>query len=102
MFRAGSLARRRLRFAVLIPLAVLIAVGPSTRVAAQTTNGAIAGIVSDAQGGVLPGVTVTLRNAETGLTRTIVTEVDGRYRVGGLPRGATNCEPSCRDSGRST
>ena len=87
MFRAGSLARRRLLSAVLIFLAVLIGLGPSTRAAAQTTNGVITGIISDAQGGVLPGVTVTLRNAETGLTRSIVTDVDGRYRVGGLPPG---------------
>ena len=41
--------------------------------AAQTTNGVISGIVSDAQGGVLPGVTVTGRNIETGITRTVVT-----------------------------
>ena len=46
--------------------------------AAQTTNGVISGIVSDAQGGVLPGVTVTGRNIETGITRTVVTEADGR------------------------
>ena len=54
---------------------------------AQTTNGVISGIVSDAQGAVLPGVTVTLRNTETGLSRTAVTETDGRFRAGGLPPG---------------
>src|SRR5437016_3655078 len=56
-------------------------------VAAQTTNGVISGIVSDAQGGVLPGVTVTGRNIETGITRTVVTESDGRYRLAALPPG---------------
>src|SRR5262245_52990798 len=55
--------------------------------AAQTTNGVISGIVSDAQGGVLPGVTVTGRNIETGITRTVVTESDGRYRLAALPPG---------------
>lgn len=55
--------------------------------AAQTTNGVIAGVVSDAQGGVLPGVTVTVRNAETGFTHTVVTEGDGRYRLAGLAPG---------------
>src|SRR5882672_9327142 len=54
---------------------------------AQTTNGVISGIVSDAQGGVLPGVTVTGRNTETGITRTVVTESDGRYRLAALPPG---------------
>lgn len=61
-----------------------LAVAP---VAAQTINGVIAGIVTDAQGGVLPGVTVTARNSETGFTRTVVTEADGRYRLAALPPG---------------
>jgi len=55
--------------------------------AAQTTNGVISGIVTDAQGGVLPGVTVTGRNIETGITRMVVTESDGRYRLAALPPG---------------
>ena len=54
---------------------------------AQTTNGVISGIISDAQGGVLPGVTVTGRNPDTGLTRTVVTEADGRFRLAALPPG---------------
>ncbi len=86
MHRAGDLARRRLPFAVLIVLVAAMAMSPA-RPAAQTTNGVIAGIVTDAQGGILPGVTVTLRNADTGLTRTVVAEADGRYRAGGLPPG---------------
>ncbi len=87
MSRSGTLARRRLHPAMLVVLAALLTTLLPTHAAAQTTNGAIAGIVSDAQGGVLPGVTLTLRNTDTGLTRTGVTEVDGRYRVGGLPPG---------------
>jgi hypothetical protein len=54
---------------------------------AQTTNGVISGIVSDAQGGVLPGVTVTARNVETGVMRDITTETDGRFRLAGLNPG---------------
>ncbi|HEY3161977.1 MAG TPA: carboxypeptidase-like regulatory domain-containing protein, partial [Vicinamibacterales bacterium] len=59
----------------------------ATPAMAQTTNGVISGIISDAQGGVLPGVTVTARNAETGLMRTVVTEGDGRFRLAALPPG---------------
>ncbi len=54
---------------------------------AQAGDGVIAGTVSDAQGGVLPGVTLTVRNRETGFVRTSVTEADGRYRVAALPPG---------------
>ena len=54
---------------------------------AQTTNGVISGIISDAQGGVLPGVTVTARNVDTGVTRDGTTESDGRFRLAGLLPG---------------
>ena len=39
--------------------------------AAQTVTGEIRGTVRDSSGGVLPGVTVTATNTQTGLTRTI-------------------------------
>jgi outer membrane receptor protein involved in Fe transport len=55
--------------------------------AAQTSTGAIVGIVTDAQGQVLPGVTLAVRNADTGVSRTSVSEGDGRYRIAGLPPG---------------
>ena len=87
MLHVGSLVRaRHYSLAVLLCTlaAVMFTVAPA---AAQTTNGVIAGIVTDAQGGVLPGVTLTARNAETGFTRTVVTETDGRYRVAGLAPG---------------
>ena len=72
MLRAGCLVlARRLRSTVLL-VGALAALAVASA-AAQTTNGVIAGVVSDAQSGVLPGVTVTGRNAETGFTRTVVT-----------------------------
>ena len=49
--------------------------------------GQIQGTVTDAQGGVLPGVSLTLRNTETGAVRTTVTEADGVYRLPGLQPG---------------
>ena len=54
---------------------------------AQSTDAVITGTVTDAQGGVLPGVTVTAVNADNGLTRTAVTGDDGQYRVAPLPPG---------------
>jgi outer membrane receptor protein involved in Fe transport len=58
-----------------------------TAPAAGQVGGVITGTIADAQGGVLPGVTVTVRNIETGLTRTLVTEAEGLYRVSALPPG---------------
>ena len=45
---------------------------------AQGGTGEITGTAVDGQGGVLPGVTVTLRNQETGVARTTVTERTAR------------------------
>ena len=55
--------------------------------AAQGPTGRIEGTVRDAQGGVLPGVTMTLRNQDTGVTRTLMTEADGRYSFPALAPG---------------
>jgi outer membrane receptor protein involved in Fe transport len=61
--------------------------GRPALVVAQTATGAIQGTIADPQGGVLPGVTVTARSVETGVTWTTVSEADGRYRIGALSPG---------------
>ncbi|MBI3048070.1 MAG: TonB-dependent receptor [Acidobacteria bacterium] len=70
----------------LIPL-VLASPGLVASAAAQGAGGVITGTVRDAQGGVLPGVTLTLRNVESGAVRTAVSEANGTYRLPGLPPG---------------
>src|SRR5258706_16260847 len=75
---------RRVSSAALI-LGLVFAV--ATPAMAQTTTGVISGIIVDAQGGVLPGVTVTARNTDTGVLRTVVTEGDGRFRFAALQPG---------------
>src|SRR5712691_2076902 len=65
----------------------MLGLGLAVSAGAQTTGGAIVGVVTDSQGGVLPGVALTARNADTGMARTAVTEADGRYRLAGLPPG---------------
>src|SRR5215510_12296513 len=75
---------RRVSMAALL---LALACGAAAPAIAQTTNGVISGIISDAQGGVLPGVSVTGRNIETGITRSVVTESDGRFRLAALPPG---------------
>lgn len=46
----------------------------------QAANGTIEGTVADSSGGVLPGVTVTITNTDTGLERSVVTNSEGQYR----------------------
>src|SRR3954452_2959240 len=53
----------------------------------QAANGAIEGTISDSSGGVLPGVTVTITNVDTGTERSVVTNDKGLYRAPLLPLG---------------
>ena len=54
---------------------------------AQTFRGTILGTVTDASGGAVPGAMVTIKNADTGLTRTVTTADDGSYAEPELPIG---------------
>lgn len=63
--------------------ATLVSFAPS----AFAQNAQIAGTVKDQTGGVLPGVSVTARNLETGLSRNATTDAAGNYRVPALPPG---------------
>jgi len=69
----------------MLVLAVWIAAAGAA--AAQTITGRISGTVTDSSGGILPGVTVTAVRAETGLSRTAVTDGSGTYAFVDLPIG---------------
>src|SRR5580765_6634521 len=62
--------------------AFLLAVATSLR--ADVTRFDLSGAVTDASGGVLPGVTITLKNADTGSSRSTVTDAQGRYSFAAL------------------
>ena len=82
--------RRALRIATLL---LVSALGTAAAAAAQgEASAVVTGVIADAQGGVLPGVTVTLRNVESGTVRTAVTEADGQYRLAGLQPGQVQLE----------
>src|SRR4051812_12672884 len=55
--------------------------------AAQFDRGQISGTVKDAQGGVVPGVTVSVTNMDTQVTRTTVTDSTGYFTIPNLPGG---------------
>jgi len=54
---------------------------------ARLTGADVQGTVKDESGAVLPGVTVTATNTETGLVRTVITAGEGRYVIPALPPG---------------
>jgi hypothetical protein len=57
------------------------------RLNAQTFRGTILGTVTDSSGGAIPEATVTIKNVDTGLTRTVTTSDDGSYSAPELPIG---------------
>jgi hypothetical protein len=64
---------------------LLIAVVASAQTRATTAD--LSGIVVDQTKSVLPGVTVTVTNVDTGLMRTAVTDTEGRFATPALPPG---------------
>jgi hypothetical protein len=70
-----------------IAILVLAVLSPAPGYA-QSSQGRVTGIVTDSQGAVLPGVTVTASSPALIGTRSAVTEADGRYLFASLPTGA--------------
>ena len=66
---------------------VLLACLGTSLVWAQVTAGTIAGMIRDESGAVIPAVQVVVRNADTGITRTVTTNEAGRYVVPNLIPG---------------
>jgi Carboxypeptidase regulatory-like domain/TonB dependent receptor/TonB-dependent Receptor Plug Domain len=64
---------------------VLLALGVGT--GAQTFRGTILGTVTDTSGAAIAGATVTIKNTDTGLVRTVTTSADGSYAAPELPIG---------------
>ena len=60
--------------------------------AAQQGTTEVRGQVTDAQGAVLPGVNVVVRNQDTGMFRETVTNQDGTYFVSGIVPGMYQIE----------
>ena len=65
----------------------LFSLALASSVAAQVTTAVIQGVVTDSQGGVLPGATVVAVNTDTGLRREVVSDQSGFFRVSTLPPG---------------
>jgi outer membrane receptor protein involved in Fe transport len=70
----------------LLLCALVINLSPAPALA-QTVTGTVQGTVKDASGGILPGVAVVARSAETGATRETVTNEVGFFVLPFLPLG---------------
>jgi Carboxypeptidase regulatory-like domain/TonB-dependent Receptor Plug Domain len=62
-----------------LALIALVFAGYPTVLRAQTTSATVSGVVQDSQGGVLPGVTVTMTSRTQGNAMTAVTDDGGRF-----------------------
>jgi len=71
-------------FRVILALVLLTPTWPAV---AQITSATISGTVKDQTGGVLPGVDVVIKNLDTGLSRSVVTDANGYFTVPGLAPG---------------
>ncbi len=70
-----------------VGMAVVAALALAQPTLAQIEQGRLLGTVTDAQGAVLPGVTVTAQSPALIGGQTTVTEADGRFRFVALPGG---------------
>ena len=68
-------------------VAVLGVLGLTSGAFAQTFQGGVRGIIRDADGGVLPGVSITLSNDDTGVSRTVVSNAVGEYNLSSVQAG---------------
>ena len=78
-----------LRTLVLGALTLLLT---STASWAQLSTAQLSGRVADESGAVLPGVTVTVVQVDTGLTRSVTTDANGTYVLPNLPTGPYRLE----------
>jgi hypothetical protein len=78
-----------------VVLAVLILMSLLRAGAAHAqASGQINGTVTDATGGILPGVTIEATNTATGITRSAITGAEGLYTLPLLPPGNYNVKAS--------
>ena len=70
--------------------AVLVLILIPSLASAQATTGEVTGRVEDSGGAIVPGVTVSAENRETGYLRSTLTNAEGEYLITVLPPGRYN------------
>ena len=86
-----TIQKKLVRILLDLSLAVAALVVPvafsSAPAGAQIVGGSVGGAIHDSTGAALSGATVTVRQTDTGATRTLVTGSDGRYAALSVPVG---------------
>jgi hypothetical protein len=90
----------RREFARLIPFLYLLFVSAATTAFAQFDSATVLGAIRDSGGAAMPGVTVTLKNIDTGLSVTAQTDGDGNFQFTNVRIG--NYRVSAEKQGFST
>jgi len=83
-----------------LPSLFLFLIFSGNLLSAQVTTGTISGVVQDPSGAAIPGVVVSVKNLETGITRTVTTDERGRYTAPNLSLG--NYEVQAEHAGFET
>ena len=71
-------------------LGIFLAIAPHQAFSQTSATGQIAGKVVDPSEAVIANVSITVKNADTGAVRTVVTSTTGGYVVPVLPPGTYN------------
>lgn len=74
-------------FLIRVSLLVAMMAAAANPALAQRDTATALGVVTDGQGGVLPGALVTAVNTATGVGRSAVSDANGMYRLAALPPG---------------
>src|SRR5688572_21393337 len=67
--------------------ALLVCLVLSANTSAQTSNATVGGTVSDASGALIPGVTITAANTQTGIVTTVLSNEAGAYQFASVQPG---------------
>ncbi len=72
----------------IIPAALIVLLSVGAILAqAQASTADLRGLVTDPNGAVVPGATVTAKNSATGISRTVTANDEGTYQIFALPPG---------------
>src|SRR5438552_8129273 len=72
---------------ICVCLLTMLALSANARAQTQITTGTIQGTVSDANGAVLPGANIEIKNLDTNLVKTLTTDEGGRFVALAMPPG---------------